>query len=221
MSLMTELIDAMRFVKIQGVESQWEERVAAARRKEIRKLIWSRVMTFLFELLWTVIPVLVTLVSFFFYVKIAKEELTISTAFTAIALFTMIRPPLNAIPGFLMGGLIAMVSVQRLESFLNEQEVDQAVSQLSRQSSTSLNSAAYKDEEEVETNEVARPADATAGKSYRSKDVTSTGMANKPQCDPTPARQTPLQVKLVPQRTRKDLQVSAYETSTFISLPPS
>ncbi|KAJ1017870.1 hypothetical protein NDA16_005186 [Ustilago loliicola] len=148
MSLMTELIDAMRFVKIQGVEPQWEDRVASARRKEIRKLIWSRVMTFLFELLWTVIPVLVTLVSFFFYVKVAKEELTVSTAFTAIALFTMIRPPLNAIPGFLMGGLIAMVSVQRLESFLNEQEVEEAVSQLSRQRSTLSNSSTYKDEED-------------------------------------------------------------------------
>lgn len=136
MGLMTELIDAMRFVKIQGVEPQWEERVASARRKEIHKLIWSRVMTFLFELLWTVIPVLVTLVSFFFYVKVAGEELTVSTAFTAIALFTMIRPPLNAIPGFLMGGLIAMVSIQRLESFLNEQEVEEAVSQLSRQRSS-------------------------------------------------------------------------------------
>lgn len=133
MSMMTELIDAMRFVKIQGVEPQWEERVSSARRKEIRKLISSRIMTFLFELLWTIIPVLVTLVSFFFYVKVAKEELTVSTAFTAIALFTMIRPPLNAIPGFLMGGLIAMVSVQRLESFLNEQEVEEAVSRLSRQ----------------------------------------------------------------------------------------
>ncbi len=152
MSLMTELVEAMRFVKIQGVESQWEERVAAARRNEIRKLIWSRFMTFLFELLWTVIPVLVTLVSFFFYVKIAKEELTVSTAFTAIALFTMIRPPLNAIPGFLMGGLIAMVSVQRLESFLNEQEVEEAISQLSRQrTATQTHSQAYRDEENAET----------------------------------------------------------------------
>lgn len=149
MSLMTELIDAMRFVKIQGVEPQWEDRVASARRNEIRKLIWSRVMTFLFELLWTVIPVLVTLVSFFFYVKVAKEELTVSTAFTAIALFTMIRPPLNAIPGFLMGGLIAMVSVQRLESFLNEQEVEEAVSQLSRQCSTTTEPGAYKDEDDT------------------------------------------------------------------------
>ncbi len=152
MSLMTELVEAMRFVKIQGVESQWEQRVAAARRNEIRKLIWSRFMTFLFELLWTVIPVLVTLVSFFFYVKVAKEELTVSTAFTAIALFTMIRPPLNAIPGFLMGGLIAMVSVQRLESFLNEQEVEEAISQLSRQRpTTQTHPQAYRDEENAET----------------------------------------------------------------------
>ncbi|CDS02183.1 hypothetical protein [Sporisorium scitamineum] len=105
-------------------------------------------MTFLFELLWIVIPVLVTLVSFFFYVKVAKEELTVSTAFTAIALFTMIRPPLNAIPGFLMGGLIAMVSIQRLESFLNEQEVEEAVSQLSRQRSATVSrSNGYKDED--------------------------------------------------------------------------
>lgn len=148
MSLMTELIDAMRFVKIQGVEPQWEDRVTSARRTEIRRLVWSRIMTFLFELLWTTIPVLVTLVSFFFYVKVAQEELTVSVAFTAIALFTMIRPPLNAIPGFLMGGLIAMVSVQRLESFLNEQEVDEAVSRLSRQSANTLPFNTYKDEDD-------------------------------------------------------------------------
>ncbi|SJX64743.1 related to YBT1-Vacuolar, full-size ABC protein transporting bile acids [Sporisorium reilianum f. sp. reilianum] len=148
MSLLSELIDAMRFVKIQGVEPQWEQRVADARRTEMRRLVWSRVMTFLFELLWTVIPVLVTLVSFFFYVKAAKEELTVSTAFTAIALFTMIRPPLNAIPGFLMGGLIAMVSVQRLESFLNEQEVEEAISQLSEQRSAAESQHdGYKDED--------------------------------------------------------------------------
>ncbi|KAJ1039944.1 hypothetical protein NDA10_004205 [Ustilago hordei] len=153
MSLMTELIDAMRFVKIQGVEPQWEQRVTFARRNEIRKLIWSRVMTFLFELLWTVIPVLVTLVSFFFYVKVAKEELTVSTAFTAIALFTMIRSPLNAIPGFLMGGLIAMISVQRLESFLNEQEVDEAVSQLSRQRPAEIRNV-YKDEDDSATGQM-------------------------------------------------------------------
>ncbi|KAN0064357.1 hypothetical protein ACQY0O_002552 [Thecaphora frezii] len=132
MNLMTELVGAMRFVKIQGVDGRWEEQVREARRREIRKLIWSRVMTFLFELMWTAVPVLVTLISFFCYVKVAKEELTVAVAFTAIALFTMIRPPLNAIPGFLMGGFIALVSIKRLEAFLNEDEVDQAVSALSR-----------------------------------------------------------------------------------------
>ncbi|EPQ27859.1 uncharacterized protein PFL1_04603 [Pseudozyma flocculosa PF-1] len=132
MNLMTELISAMRFVKIQGIEGRWEQRVREARRNEIRKLIWSRLMSFLFELLWTTVPVLVTLISFFFYVKVAGHELTVAVAFTAIALFTMIRPPLNAIPGFLMGGLIALVSVKRLEGFLSEEEVDATVSALSR-----------------------------------------------------------------------------------------
>ncbi|PWY97994.1 hypothetical protein BCV70DRAFT_193995 [Testicularia cyperi] len=148
MSLMTELVNAMRFVKIQGVERRWEERVTEARRNEIGRLIRSRIMTFLFELLWTTIPVSVTLVSFFFYVKVAKEELTVSTAFTALALFTMIRPPLNAIPGFLMGGLIALVSIQRLESFLTEEEVDDAVSQLSQRWSVEASSSRYRDQEE-------------------------------------------------------------------------
>ena len=69
-----------------------------------------------FSLLWNVAPLLVTLVAFYrqvpctFSIKgtiltlsfifIAQRELTVSVAFTAISLFSMVRQPLNVIPTF-------------------------------------------------------------------------------------------------------------------------
>ncbi|PWN50302.1 hypothetical protein IE53DRAFT_411000 [Violaceomyces palustris] len=145
MSLMDELIHAISYVKIQGLSSNWKARVSEAREREIRKLIWCRFLSFLFELLWTSVPVMVTLISFFFYVKVEGKELTVDVAFTAISLFTMLRPPLNAVPGFLMGGLIALVSVKRLEGFLEEEEVDELVSSLAFGSRGAKDEDGYRD----------------------------------------------------------------------------
>lgn len=70
-----------------------------------------------FSLLWNVAPLLVTLISFYrcvvrvfvyeaqwlicySFIFIAQRELTVSVAFTAISLFSMVRMPLNVIPTF-------------------------------------------------------------------------------------------------------------------------
>lgn len=72
-----------------------------------------------FSLLWNLAPLFVTLISFYrsvlmsrrvpassradaylSFIFIAQRELTVSVAFTAISLFTMVRMPLNVIPTF-------------------------------------------------------------------------------------------------------------------------
>lgn len=60
------------------------------------------------------------------FIVIAKRELTVSIAFTAISLFTMVRMPLNIIPTYVVFILQALVSVKRIEDFLAEEEGEKA-----------------------------------------------------------------------------------------------
>ncbi|CAO1630357.1 unnamed protein product [Sympodiomycopsis kandeliae] len=136
MSLVTELLGAARFIKLQGVASQWRERILDARSKEIRSLLTVRFTELGFTVIFAALPIAVSLFSFFCYVKVQGNELDVPTAFTAVTLFSMVRGPLNTIPIFAMATLNALVSVRRLEAFLDEEEVDELVSSLGGTSSS-------------------------------------------------------------------------------------
>lgn len=135
MGLVTELLSAARFIKLQGVASQWRERVLDARSKEIRALLRVRFAELGFTVIFAALPIAVSLFSFFCYVKVQGNELDVATAFTAVTLFSMVRGPLNTIPIFAMATLNALVSIRRLEAFLEEEEVDDFISCLVGRSS--------------------------------------------------------------------------------------
>jgi ABC-type multidrug transport system fused ATPase/permease subunit len=80
-------------------------------------------------LLWSLTPILVSLTSFATFVSLGNT-LDVATAFTALILFGMIRLPLNTIPSFTTRVLQTGVSVERIEAFLGEDEVDEDVSAL-------------------------------------------------------------------------------------------
>ncbi|CAD6904542.1 unnamed protein product [Tilletia controversa] len=130
LNLMCELIGAVKFLKLQATEQFWKAKVVDARDEELKRLLACKINSFLFELLWSAIPILVTLLSFFLYTSVLQKELTVSVAFTSITLFYMLRAPLGVIPTFLTLGLQALVSVRRLEAFLDEEEVEDTISSL-------------------------------------------------------------------------------------------
>nr|XP_019008083.1 ATP-binding cassette transporter [Kwoniella pini CBS 10737]OCF46864.1 ATP-binding cassette transporter [Kwoniella pini CBS 10737] len=130
--VMNELIGAIQFIKFFAWIEQWKNRAAEARAKEMKQMVRSLINGIWFSLLWSLAPIFVTLVSFFCYIVIAKRELTVSVAFTAISLFSMLRMPLNVIPTFAVILLQAHVSVKRIEDFLAEDEVPDWVSSLKR-----------------------------------------------------------------------------------------
>ena len=70
-----------------------------------------------------------SIVSFLVFVA-QGNKLTVGTAFTAIALFNMIRQPLNTVPTWLVQVLQTRVALKRIEKFLDEDEVDGQVSSL-------------------------------------------------------------------------------------------
>lgn len=101
-----------------------------ARERELSWLIKRQINMAAVQALWTLSPAMVTVLSFACYVLVEKKDLTISVAFTAIALFTMLRGPLNVIPMMINELLSAYVSVQRIEKYLEEDEVPEWVSTL-------------------------------------------------------------------------------------------
>nr|XP_018259698.1 ATP-binding cassette transporter [Kwoniella dejecticola CBS 10117]OBR81856.1 ATP-binding cassette transporter [Kwoniella dejecticola CBS 10117] len=138
--VMNELIGAIQFIKFFAWIEQWKDRAAEARAKEMKQMVRSLINGIWFSLLWSLAPIFVTLVSFFCYIVIAKRELTVSVAFTAISLFSMLRMPLNVIPTFVVILLQAHVSVKRIEDFLAEDEVPDWVCSLKRSADPNDNS---------------------------------------------------------------------------------
>ncbi|EMD39008.1 hypothetical protein CERSUDRAFT_104287 [Gelatoporia subvermispora B] len=131
MGVLSELIGAIKFIKLFAWEDRWIQRAMDAREVEMQWMIKSRLNSIMFSLIWTCAPILVSVTSFMVYVM-QGNELTVGTAFTAITLFQMIRAPLNVIPAWIVQILQARVGIQRIATYLDEDEVDEQVSSLKR-----------------------------------------------------------------------------------------
>lgn len=131
-SLVTELLMAIRFIKLQGVQERWRVKIMDARIKEMWQMVIANMKEFVMIILWVAVPIACTIFTFFVYVTYQGQELTIPVAFTALTLFTMLRSPLDVIPSFAMSILRAIVSVRRLESYLAEEEIEDCISSIKR-----------------------------------------------------------------------------------------
>ncbi|KAH7911841.1 hypothetical protein BJ138DRAFT_1125686, partial [Hygrophoropsis aurantiaca] len=131
MAVLNELISAVKFIKFFAWEERWIQRTMDARGVEMDWMVKARINSVMFSALWTTAPILVSLISFFTYVY-RGNELTVSTAFTAIALFQMIRQPLNIVPSFIVQALQTGVALKRIETYLNEDEVSEQVSSIKK-----------------------------------------------------------------------------------------
>ncbi|KAL1748165.1 hypothetical protein HDZ31DRAFT_30137 [Schizophyllum fasciatum] len=131
MGVLNEVIGAIKFIKFFAWESRWIERSMAARDYEMRWMVKSRINSVMFYMLWAIAPILISVTSFFVYVA-TGHRLSVSTAFTAITLFNMIRQPLNTIPTMIVQILQCNVALKRIAVYLNEDEVTDQVSSLKK-----------------------------------------------------------------------------------------
>ncbi|KAF9447375.1 hypothetical protein P691DRAFT_782489 [Macrolepiota fuliginosa MF-IS2] len=127
MGVVNELIGAVKFVKFFAWEDRWIQRALDARENEMKWLVKARLNSIMFNSLWTCAPIFISIVSFFAYV-VQGNDLTISTAFTAILLFNMVREPLSIFPALVMLYLQTVVSMKRISVYLDEDEVSDQVS---------------------------------------------------------------------------------------------
>ncbi|CAJ0747688.1 10084_t:CDS:10 [Entrophospora sp. SA101] len=123
LGLLVLLLQGIRMIKFLGWDKKWEARVLDARGEELVQLKKNFIYLSIFDLLWAASPALVSVISFIAYTKIMGNELTVSIAFTSISLFNELRFAFNVIPEFVMELFQCLISVNRIEKFLEEDEI--------------------------------------------------------------------------------------------------
>ncbi|KAF7303184.1 P-loop containing nucleoside triphosphate hydrolase protein [Mycena kentingensis (nom. inval.)] len=130
MERVNELLQNIRFLKFFGWEFQWADSADKARESELRWRVKENAVDTVISFIWTWIPSATALSTFLCYTLIAGERLTVSKAFTALALFSQLQSPMTQLPNQLFAMLHAYVSMQRIEAFLAEDEVPKWASTL-------------------------------------------------------------------------------------------
>ncbi|KAI8360085.1 hypothetical protein B0O80DRAFT_194371 [Mortierella sp. GBAus27b] len=121
--LMNELLQAIRIIKFFSWERNFYGKVDKARELELYKLRLRFTWWIFGTAMWFGTPVVVTITTFFAYTKIAGNTMTAEVAFPALALFNVLRAPMDAFPEMLSLCLRAKVSAARIDRFLDEEEV--------------------------------------------------------------------------------------------------
>lgn len=129
-SITSETVTNIKFIRFFAWTSLFEKRTREARKAEMKLWIRNMALSLLFNGVFTLGPILITLVSFISFIYFAKGELTVSVAFTSLTLFSMIRQPMAVLPIYLVQLSTVYVSVKRVQDFLQEEEVPDWVSSL-------------------------------------------------------------------------------------------
>ncbi|TFK56635.1 pleiotropic drug resistance ABC transporter [Heliocybe sulcata] len=132
MNVVNELFQNVRFLKFYGWENLWARKVKDSRETELKWRVKANVVSTAIVFIWTWIPSATMLSAFLCYTLLAGQRLTVSKAFTSMALFSQLQEPMMSLPGQLFAFLHAYVSMQRIETFLSEPEVPEWASSLKR-----------------------------------------------------------------------------------------
>lgn len=119
--LMYEILGAMDIVKCYAWENSFQTKVLDIRQDELGWFRKAQLLAAVNSFLLNSIPVFVTVIAFGVYTLI-EGTLTASKAFTALALFSVLRFPLYMLPNLITQVVNANVSLKRLQDLLLAEE---------------------------------------------------------------------------------------------------
>lgn len=119
---MNELLNSIRIIKYFAWENSFMHDINECRRNELAQLRRRYIMYSIASLSWNASPVLITLLTFVTYTKLAGKDLTASVAFTSLSLFNVLRSPLDQLADMITNVLQSKVSLDRVSAFLAEEE---------------------------------------------------------------------------------------------------
>ncbi|KAK5668380.1 Transporter of the ATP-binding cassette (ABC) [Batrachochytrium dendrobatidis] len=122
-----ELLHGIRIVKFFAWEPRFAKKIRDLRENEL-KALWSYIFTTaLSRVIWAATPVLVSFCTFTMMTWVFGQNLDASTAFTALALLNLLRMPLQAFPDAIVKLMESLVSIRRIEDYLEEPNIHNSV----------------------------------------------------------------------------------------------
>jgi ABC-type multidrug transport system fused ATPase/permease subunit len=122
-----EVLQGIRIIKFFAWEKKFLGKINEARQTELRALIEYYIQGAFGSAIWFFSPLLVSLFTFFALTQIAGRELNAQLAFTCIALFNTLRMPLAALPEMIVELFQCRVSINRIQRFLDQEEMEKYV----------------------------------------------------------------------------------------------
>lgn len=125
-SLTSEILQSIRFVKFFGWEAAFLERIDKIRLQEIRSIQFVLAIRDGVQAIAMSIPVFASMLSFITY-ALTNNVLNPAPIFSSLSLFNNLRMPLNMLP-MVMGQVVdAFASVKRIEEFFLAEEATEDV----------------------------------------------------------------------------------------------
>lgn len=118
-----EVLNGIRVIKFFAWEDSFIAKIASVRNMELSTLrdsVYFRAFTMF---IWASTPLFVASITFAIFV-LRGGDLTAEIAFPSIALFNILRFPLNMLPNVISGLIEAKVSLVRVQKFLLSEELD-------------------------------------------------------------------------------------------------
>ncbi|KAL1463596.1 hypothetical protein WDU94_015336 [Cyamophila willieti] len=123
--LMNEVLSGIKVLKLYAWELSFQEQILRIRAKEIKVLKEAAYLNAATSFIWSCAPFLVSLVSFAVYVlSDPTHVLDAKIAFVSLSLFNILRFPLSMLPMLISQLVQASVSIKRINSFLNQEDLD-------------------------------------------------------------------------------------------------
>uniref|UniRef100_A0A8C6A6W9 Multidrug resistance-associated protein 1 n=1 Tax=Marmota marmota marmota TaxID=9994 RepID=A0A8C6A6W9_MARMA len=123
--LMNEILNGIKVLKLYAWELAFKDKVMAIRQEELKVLKKSAYLAAVGTFTWVCTPFLVALSTFAVYVTVDKNNvLDAQKAFVSLALFNILRFPLNILPMVISSIVQASVSLKRLRIFLSHEELE-------------------------------------------------------------------------------------------------
>lgn len=117
-----EVLGGMKIIKLYAWERPYTEKINGIRERELHHLFKYKLLQVSLRVLWSIVPTLVSICSFATYTAMG-HDLTAATAFTALALFNILRFPLATLPMAISNANEAGLSLERIREFLLSPEV--------------------------------------------------------------------------------------------------
>ena len=122
-----EMLHSIRTIKYCAWESFFAEKVTSKRRKELKLLRNRFIWWSLSQTVFHSLRLIVTIFTFFFYTVVWHNTLGTATAFPALAIFAVLRIPLDRMAASISFLLQAYVSLTRINKFLEQNETQKYV----------------------------------------------------------------------------------------------